>query len=422
MKNGLLFSNDMVNAIKEQFFYVDEDPDVGKRLFFDNAGGSFRLKKAVKAFEEADAIPDCPERIHKMALRLQNIQESGTRDARIIFNAKDGSIATSLTASQLIFSMVGAVAENIPGNNIVTSVLEHPSAFDAARYYAEKTKKELRVVKSNPMTGNIDVEEVVKLIDSNTCLLSIMYASNISGAINNIEEMVKQARLIKPDLYIIVDAVQHAPHCLIDLEKTPVDGINFAPYKFFGCRGSGIAYLSDRAAALPHHKLFGKSESEWELGSPAPAQFAVITAIVDYVCEIGQKFCDKTDRRLLYEAGMKRIAWHERALMVRMLEGTADVPGLRKIKNVKVFLDHDNFLIRDFIVAMGFENIGCTQAVREYEKRGVIVYDRLGSSIYSGRMLESFGIDEVVRVSPLHCNSIDDIDRFLQITQELAAL
>ena len=63
-----------------------------------------------------------------------------------------------------------------------------------------------------------------------------------------------------------------------------------------------------------------------------------------------------------------------------------------------------------------------TEAVREYEKRGVIVYDRLSSSIYSKRMLESFDMDGAVRVSPLHCNSLADIDKFLQITKELASL
>jgi len=48
-----------------------------------------------------------------------------------------------------------------------------------------------------------------------------------------------------PGLYVVVDAVQHAPHGLIDLHKTPVDAINFAPYRFFGCRGSGFTWLSD---------------------------------------------------------------------------------------------------------------------------------------------------------------------------------
>lgn len=62
------------------------------------------------------------------------------------------------------------------------------------------------------------------------------------------------------------------------------------------------------------------------------------------------------------------------------------------------------------------------QAVREYEKRGVIVYDRLATSIYSKRMLDSFGMDGAVCVSPLHCNTPEDIDQFLRVTQELTKL
>jgi len=58
--------------------------------------------------------------------------------------------------------------------------------------------------------------------------------------------------------------------------------------------------------------------------------------------------------------------------------------------------------------------------VREYEKRNVIVYERISSSLYSKRMLDSFGIDGAVRVSPLHCNSPADIDKFLQVTLEIA--
>src|SRR4029079_18012410 len=127
--------------------------------------------------------------------------------------------------------------------------------------------KELRVARSNAATGGVDVDEIVGLVDADTCLLNVIYASNISGAKLDIEELVRRARLIKPDLYIVVDAVQHAPHGLIDLQKTPVDGINLAPYKFFGCRGSGLSWLSDRAAVLPHHKLAGKKPGYWDLGS-----------------------------------------------------------------------------------------------------------------------------------------------------------
>ena len=82
--------------------------------------------------------------------------------------------------------------ENIPGTNAVVSSLEHPSAFDAIEYYCKKTGKEMRVVPANQQTGGIDPEEVIKYVDKDTCILSIMSASNISGNIMDIEKIVKE--------------------------------------------------------------------------------------------------------------------------------------------------------------------------------------------------------------------------------------
>lgn len=417
---GTLFSDELTREIKSRFHYVDHDYEGNERLFFDNAGGSFRLKAAVERLAVIDAIPDCTERVHRAARYLQDIQSKGTADFRLICNATGGAVFASLTASGAMFDMVRAIAENIHGNNFVTSTLEHPSSFDAVSYYAKRLGKELRVAKSNPVSGGIDVDEIVGLIDADTCFLSVMYASNISGAKIDIKTIVERARAIKPDLYIIVDAVQHAPHGVIDLQETPVDAINIAPYKFFGCWGSGMSWLSNRAARLPHHKLTGKPADFWDIGSSAPAQFAVVTAIVDYVCWIGSKFSQTTDRRSLFVKGMELIELHERALLSRMLEGTPTCPGLRKISGVSVFLDHPDLSRRDLIVAAAFDELGPADAVREYEKHGVIVYERVASSLYSKRMLDSFGISGAIRVSPLHCHSADDIDRFLAVTAEIA--
>lgn len=418
--HGVLFSDELMREIKNRFHYVDHDLNGRDRLFFDNAGGSFRLKAAVDQFARIDAIPDCPERIHELAVVLQQVQTDGTADVRTILNARGGSVYASLTASGAMFDMVRTVAENIPGTNLVTSVLEHPSSYDAVALYAQRLGKELRVAKSNPVTGGIDVDEIVALVDQDTCLLSVMYASNISGAKIDIEEIVKRARTIKPDLYIIVDAVQHAPHGLIDLQKTPVDGINIAPYKFFGCRGSGISWLSERASVLPHHKLSGKKSNFWDLGSAAPWQFAVVTEIVNYVCWLGGRFTGSTDRRTLFARGIDRIALHERALLARMLNGSGGIAGLRQMDHLKVFLDYEDLTKRDLILAIGFDHLGHTQAVREFEKRGVIVYERVSSSLYSKRMLDSFGLEGAIRVSPLHCHSAADIDKFLQVTLQIS--
>ena len=412
---GALFPDALMQQIKSRFHHVDRDVDGRERLFFDNAGGSFRLKAAVDAYARVDALPDCPERIHARALDLQAIQSRGEDDVRTILNAQGGTVYASLTASGAMFDMVRAIMENVPGTNAVTTVLEHPSSYDAMTVYAERTGKTLRIAPSNPETGGVDVDAIVALVDADTALLSVMAASNISGAKFDIETIVARAREKKPDLFIVVDAVQHAPHGVIDLQRTPVDGINFAPYKFFGCRGSGMSWLSERAAALPHHRLAAKENGVWELGSPAPAQFAVVSSIVDYVAWIGRYFTDSDDRRTLFVEGMHRIELHERALLAALLD------GLRAIDGVEVYWDHADLTQRDLIVGIGFAHLEPTQAVREYEKHGVIVYERVASSLYSGRMLKSFGLAGAVRISPLHCHAPDDIARFLAITEALAA-
>jgi cysteine desulfurase/selenocysteine lyase len=419
---GLLFSDDLMAAVKQRFFGVNHDFNGRERLYFDNAGGSYRLKSAIERVAQIDEIPDNAERTHEVAAYLKQVQAKGADDVRTILNATGGTVHAALTASGAMFDMVRAVAENVPGTNMVTTSLEHPSAYDAMVIYAEKMGMELRVAGSNLATGGIDVDTIVGLIDEGTALLNVIYASNISGAKLDMETIVRCAREIKPDLYIIVDAVQHAPHGLIDLQKTPVDGINLAPYKFFGCRGSGIAWLSERAAVLPHHKLNGKAPGYWDLGSSAPWQFAVVSEIVDYVCWVGAQAGEwkDLDRRALFVRGIEAIELQERGLLSRLLDGSDAVPGLRALEYVNVLLDSPDLTRRDLILAISFDNLGYTEAVREYEKRGVIVYERVVSSIYSRRMLESFGLDGAVRVSPLHCNSIDDIDAFLRVTREIA--
>ncbi|MEL7649149.1 MAG: aminotransferase class V-fold PLP-dependent enzyme [Sedimentibacter sp.] len=419
---GCLFDEKLSEDIKDRFYHVDYDPvHKTERIFFDNAGGALRLKTANDKFKEIDELPDCPEHSNKTAKWLFEIQEKAIEDLKIIYNVKSGSFLTSLTASMVMFDMVGSIIENVPGSNVVTTALEHPSSFDAVTSYAKKYGKEIRIAEANPVTGGIDTEEISKLVDENTCVLSVINASNISGSVIDIESVVKEARKIKPDLYIVCDAVQHMPHNAVDLKKTPVDAMNFAPYKFFGPRGFGIGYMSERASKLPHNKLIAKPVDEWELGSPAAAHFAAVTEIVDYVCWIGSKFATSSDRRELYVEGMKRINLHERALMHRMLNGSDKIEGLRDIKGVKVHLDYDDLSTRDLIMAIEFDNIDFTKAVEEYETEGIIVFERVISSLYSERMLKSLKIDGAVRVSPLHCHTVEDIDKFLIATKKIAS-
>lgn len=421
-KFGKLFAAEELAELRKKFKYVEAQADGKRRVFCDNAGGSLRLIDAEERFHAVDLHPDASEHANTLALALLDIENQGRKDIRTLFNAKHGAIATGYTASQLMMEAVRVMSENAKGTNVVTTSLEHPSAFDSMQMYAEKYQRELRVAKANPLTGNIEVDEVLSLVDKNTAIISVMAASNISGHIMDIATIAKKAKAINPDVIIISDAVQHAPHGALDPEADGIDVMNFAPYKFFGIRGFALMYLSDRVKDFAHHRLLGSPTDNWEIGSPSTAHFAAMSAIVDYVCAIGSKAAPSSDRRKLFATGMQRIAEHEQALIELMLEGTPEAKGLRHIPGITVQADEPDITKRDLIVSIEFANMDAAAARAELEKHGVIAFERVASSIYSSRMLEQFHSEGVLRLSPLHINTVEEISTMLKACAEVAAL
>lgn len=419
-----MFTEEEMKEIRKKFNYVDQDIKGRHRLFFDNAGGSLRLIAAEQEFKRVSEMPDASEHSNELALELLRMEDKARADIKeVIFGAKHGVIYPSYTASQIMMEIARIFSEHAKGTNYVTTILEHPSSFDAMTYYAEKNGCELRVAQANKETGGVDAEEVISLIDENTAVLSCMAASNISGYIYDLETICKKAREINPDIYIICDAVQHAPHGALHPEILGVDMMHFAPYKFFGVRGFALAWLSDRVASYDHHRLLGKASNDWEIGSPATAQFAAVQEVIEYVISLGKATKpEETDRRALYEEGMKRIADHERGLLYLMLEGTENKKGLRHMDGVTVEMDGKDLNTRDLILGVAFKNLTCEEGVTEYEKRGIVTYERSASSLYSKRMLEAFDLDGVVRLSPLHVNNVSDVEEFLDITEEIAKI
>ncbi|SHG04859.1 aminotransferase class V-fold PLP-dependent enzyme [Ornithinibacillus halophilus] len=416
------FSSEVHEFVRSSFAYLDKDMFGNERLFFENSGGSLRLKSVVAEEAKFAAYPDCPLRDNPAAQLLTDTMERGMDDIRLFLNAKDGSIIPSSTASKIMFEIIGVIAEHSVGTNIVTTGIEHPSSYDACKMYADKTQKELRVAQANQHTGGVDVEDIISLVDSETSLLSVMMTSNISGTVLDIETIVKKVREINPDIFIVVDAVQAAPHSVIDVDKLQIDGLNIAPYKMFGNRGMAYGYVSDRVAAFPHHRLLATDETNWSVGSPAPAHFAGFTKIVDYLCQVGSFYTDTTDRRTLLTKGMTKIHQHEQALLDRIIHGSDEVQGIQDIEGVNIhFIDH-GIENKDLIAALTFNQLSCSEAVGKYGVENILVYERVNSNHYSKRILDSLQVEGIVRVSPLHCHSFEDIDKFLLATKKIASL
>lgn len=421
-ERGLLMPEEVITQVRERYYFVEEDPmSKRRRLFFDNSGGSFRLKAAGDAFAAADNLPNCAGHGGAASDYLDSLRRDAQNALAVMFHATEGTMVTSMTASIILFDVTEAIIENCPGKNVVTTQLEHPSAFDACAATCKKCGKELRVARTNPATGTVDAEEIIRSVDKDTCLLSVIMTSNITGAILDIETIVRECRKINPELYIVCDSVQHTPHGIFDLQKCPVDAVNFAPYKFGGMRGLGAGWLSARASVLPHRRLIEERADNWEMGGCAPGSYAQLCAIFDYVCWLGSNFTGSSSKREQYIEGMTRITLHERALLDRMLGGSAATPGVRDIAGVHCPADGKDLTKRDLIVPLVFDKLTCEEAARAYEREGVVVHERTDRSLYSRRQVNSFGCTGIVRVSPLHCHRPEEIDSFLEITAKIAA-
>ncbi len=163
-KYGVLFSDEYQKSLKDQFCYADADPEHGERLFFENSGGSLRLKRAVEIKAAVEEFPDCPERVRGRGYELSHYVSGGTKDIlETVFGAKSGSLISELSASQTMFNAVGTIMLGAGwGTNAVTSSLEHPSAHDAVEHYCQRTGREFRVVPANKETGGLDVDTIME--------------------------------------------------------------------------------------------------------------------------------------------------------------------------------------------------------------------------------------------------------------------
>src|SRR5699024_5605657 len=354
--NNNFLSEDLLNNIRNEFCYLERDYRDNERLFFENSGGSLRLKSVVDAQAEITAIPDCPERSHDTALYIRNIINQGKNDVRLFMNAKDGVIVSSLTASKLMFEIVTTIAATVEHKNIVTTEIEHPSSYDACEYSSHHYHHDLRIAKADPKSGSVPLENILNLVDENTLLVSVILTSNITGAMHDIKHYANEIKKKNPQTLIVVDDVQAAPHRILDINSWKIDALNIAPYKMFGNRGVSFAYLSNPVASMPHHRLLATDNHNWDIGSPTPANFSAFSKIVNYICSIGKHYHSSQDKRALIEEGMNRIHKQEQALLNRLIQGTTEVTGIKDLQNVTVHFEEANGENQDLILALTFDN------------------------------------------------------------------
>ena len=125
------------------------------------------------------------------------------------------------------------------GNHIITVCTEHKAVLDTCAHL-EKMGAEITYLKVNK-DGLIDLNELKNEIKECTILISVMYANNETGVIQNIEEIGKIAR--EKEVLFFSDATQAVGKIPVNIINDHIDLLSFSAHKIYGPKGVGALYV-----------------------------------------------------------------------------------------------------------------------------------------------------------------------------------
>jgi len=420
-----LFAPDLMRQIRDRFHHTDFCPIVKEpRVFFENGGGSLKLKEAIAANAEIEALPDQEGRKNPASAYLTDILNAGREDLHLLFGSSAlgedrGLVLSGETGTRLLYRLIRSVALAAPPGPVISCTLEHPASLDAARQWAANTGREWIEVPFDPATGTVNAEHYAAAVTPDTRLATVIHTSMLTGFSVDLAAVSKAIRAVAPDCFIIVDGIQHAPHGTMDVASYGADGYVFSPYKAFSRLSLGFAWINARLHAVPHEHMLGKDGEDWELGSRDPAFYAAESKVVDYFCWLGSHYTNDTDRNAAMRAGTAAMERHEAALIDLLINGDDKTPGLKSFDDIKI-IGPETLEGREGIVSFNLDGMTSPDLVQEFAKRGIRVHARISDG-YSGHILGALGLEDCLRVSMCHYNSPAEVRQFLGALAEIRA-
>jgi len=413
-------SADLLENIRGQFAQIDNCPVQGPRVFFENAGGALTLSKIVDTSAKYAAIPDNQGRDNPGSHELVRVIDKAKQDLRAFMNAPKGQFFVGESGTELIFRLVMNACLGTEKDGVVLgSTIEHPATRSACARWAPISGKTHVLITHDDAKGLVTADAYTSHISKDTRVATILHTSPVTGMGMNVAAIAKAIRAVSPDCFIIVDGIQHAAHGQIDISAYDVDGYVISPYKMFSRHGYGLAWISDRMAALPHDSLVGGPAENWELGTRDTGAYATMSDVVDYIEWLGSQVCDSDDQRTRFKAAGNAIHDHEQALTNAMIHGTGNLPGLAEMAHVHIIGGVDN-PAREGLVSIYVDGIDSKDVVARLNNEGVRTHLRKADH-YSGNVLDPLGLDSCIRVSMCHYNSTAEVAQFLGVMKNITS-
>ncbi len=145
---------------------------------------------------------------------------------------------------------------------IITSQIEHHAVLNSCRALELDGRKIVYLPVNR--TGCVEKGDLIRVLDKNTSLVSIMFANNEVGSIQEIKELASIAH--KYGALFHTDAVQAVGHVEIDVHELNIDFLSASAHKFNGPKGVGFLYVK-RGNLIKSYMDGGTQELERRAGT-----------------------------------------------------------------------------------------------------------------------------------------------------------
>ncbi|UCD74917.1 MAG: cysteine desulfurase-like protein [Phycisphaerales bacterium] len=389
-------------------------------VFLENAGGSqvpavvadamhrYLLNTYVQLGAGYELATEC-DRVIERAHEFINLLVNG---------ANTGTVILGPSCSQLCAMLAHCYGETLdPGDEIIVTEAGHEANVGPWVRLAESGFT-VRTWKLDPQTFTCPPEDLRSLLTERTKVVAIVHVSNLLGEIVNVKEIAEMVH--SAGARLVVDGVAYAPHRAIDVADWNVDWYAFSTYKVYGPHMAALYGKRDAIAELtgPNHFFIPRKEvpHKFELGGVNHEGCAGLNALGDYfrfLARFGDTGLDEEkpiDRRTIEDA-FAVMAACELPVQRHLIEYLLNKPSVRIIgpphwepaRVGTVSFAHQSRSSAEIAAAAHRKNIGIRNG-----------------HMYAYRLCEALGMDPedgVVRVSLVHYNTVEEIDRLIEILE-----
>jgi cysteine desulfurase family protein (TIGR01976 family) len=317
----------------------------------------------------------------------------------------------------LTYAMSRSIGRELKaGDEIVLTHLDHDANISPWRAL-EQRGVVIRMVDIHEEDCTLDMDDLARKITDKTKLVSVGYASNAVGTINDVYKIVRLAHEHGALAYI--DAVHYAPHGPIDVRTLGCDFLVCSTYKFFGPHMGVLHGKREHLQRLQPYKVRANTNAipnRWEWGTLNHECIAGIAACVDYLADLGRHVNPSiSSRRAAIVAAYTAIQKHEHELMGSLIRGLLKIPGL-KLYGIR---DPKRFDQRCPTIAVRIEGHTPLHLATRLGEHGIFTWD---GNYYALNLTERLDIEKdggFLRIGLAHYNTAEEVERLLTALKQI---